>query len=561
MSAASFHGIPIEPERLLRASSDERMAKAREGSALILRGMLLAQIFSLTVQSAANVTTWGNPGDAVEASPNYAVSVTAGSATYKPFTYYSYNYSYDKTLDREGKYIKLSFLALNSNEYRPAENNPDTYAHSWTSFDFSGGPVDVQVRILQAGDGLTMPLQSCGIYPSAAKVVCRVVAGDTMRFTLERPVKIAVVPNHRRAFEKLKSANPKRTFEGYRNPLFVFARAPESGVPSKSGPGTLVIPPGRKCDAEGFAKASIIYFEPGVHDYSRFDGDEDFYMVLRKGQQMYLAGGAYVFGTVRSDVKSPIEDMPLLYGRGTLSGAKQRWTAFPYVSTVLKGVSFQGIQITDAHNHITHTNGLVRDVAIVGAWHGNTDGPTLEVPKWEKYHGLHVEDCFVMAADTNLKVGRTTRVRNYTAWQLSNAEPLWIRGAEGTVVEDVSVINASAVRSQVVNFRADTANQRSAVVRNLTVEAPYSGMLFFMPSDYVGPAASFDNVLFENVTVNTPHIAAKSLFGGGRNDRSRLGRVVFRNLVINGARVTAANCLDYFDLAEGVAVGKEIVFE
>ena len=42
---------------------------------------------------------------------------------------------------------------------------------------------------------------------------------------------------------------------------------------------------------------------------------------------------------------------------------------------------------------------------------------------------------------------------------------------------------------------------------------------------------------------------------------SRAGRIVFRNLVINGTRVTNANCRDYFDLLDGVTAGKELVFE
>lgn len=511
--------------------------------------------------AAAHVIVWDGPGGNVAASRDYDVTLKAGGKTFRPFTYYSYNSPYDKTLDREGNYIKLSFLALHSNEYRKPENSLDTYAHSWTSFDFSGGPVDVEVKITKPGDGLTMPLKSCAVLPSSLKIACRVTGDNTMGFRLEKPAKFAVVPNHLLALEKLAKVERKQTFEGYRNPLFIFARAPETNAHSKTAPGTLVIKPGENYKAADFAKAKTIYFEPGVHDYSRFDGNENFYIVLHKGQKMYLAGGAYVFGTVKSNIKTPIEDMPLLYGRGTLSGAKQRWTDLPYVNNVIIGVRFEGIQITDAHNHITHTNGPVKDVAIVGAWHGNTDGPTLEVPRSEKYGGIHVEDCFVMAADTNLKVGRTTRVKNYTAWQLSNAEALWVRGTEGAVVEDLHVIAYNAWGRQVVNFRSDSTNQRNAVLRNITLEAPFSGMPFFMPSDYTGAGESFENILFENVTVNTPNLAAKSTFGFGKNDRSRLGRVVFRNLVINGTRVTAANCRDYFDLADGVTVGKEIVFE
>ena len=162
---------------------------------------------------------------------------------------------------------------------------------------------------------------------------------------------------------------------------------------------------------------------------------------MHAGQTAYLAGGAYVYGVFSADQRRPaIREMPLLRGRGTMSGAKQRWSDLPYRTTLEKGVRLDGIQITDPHNHISHSTAPVRDVAVVGAWHGNTDGFTREVPASEPYRGWHLDDCFVMAADTNLKVGGSARVRHYTVWQLANAEPLWIRNPDGCVVDGLQVI-------------------------------------------------------------------------------------------------------------------------
>ena len=75
--------------------------------------------------------------------------------------------------------------------------------------------------------------------------------------------------------------------------------------------------------------------------------------------------------------------MPLLRVRGTLSGIKQRWTDVPYRTTLERNVRMEGIQIADPHNHISHSYSPVKDVAVVGAWHGNTDGLTREVPRSE----------------------------------------------------------------------------------------------------------------------------------------------------------------------------------
>ena len=523
---------------------------------------LAAVSVAASAAPAPRVAVWPGPGGGIAASPDYEVRVAAAGRVWSPFTYHSYNRPCDKLLDVEGRYIKLAFLGLHSNEYRRPEDSRDTYAHSWTSFDFSGGPVEVEVRILRPFHGLTLPLKSCVVLPSTHGIKGRVTGPGTLRFTLTAPAKLAVVANPDLAAEKLRSADPKQAFEGYLNPLFLFARAPETDVPDRNAPGTLVARPGETRSVDEVAKARVIWFEPGLHDYSAFNADDpDHYIALRSGQTMYLAGGAYVHGVVRwTEKRGPAADMPLLRGRGTLSGVKQRWTDVPYFTTVEKGVRLDGIQIADPHNHISHSTAPVRDVAVVGAWHGNTDGFTREIPASDAYRGWHLDDCFVMAADTNLKVGGPARVRNYTVWQLSNAEPLWIRNPDGCVVDGLQVIAFNAWPSrQTVNLSRGTA--RNAVFRNFTIEAPYLPVLFLLTTPGEGAGTIHENVVFENVTVTTPHIARKSELGPAGAAKGAFGRVVFRNLVINGRRVTAENAGEFFDLAPGVTVGREVVFE
>lgn len=536
-----------------------------------LRRSLFAACLLLMVLSACGsaiepdggVTVWHAPGGEITASSDYEVTVRRGGRTWRPFVYHSASGAYDKTLDAAGEYVKLSFLALHSSDYVKPAVNRDTYAHSWTNFDFAGGPVEVEVKVKPGIDGLTFPLRSCAVLPSALGIRCEVVGADTVRFTLTRPAKIAIVPNAREAVEKVVAAEAPQAFEGYRNPLFLFARAPETDAPPKDGRDTLVIEPGRQCTPAEFAKARVIWFAPGVHDYSRYNpNDSDHYMELRRGQTMYLAGGAYVFGQVSSAIRQPIADMPVLCGRGTLSGAKARWTGVPYVTTVERNVRMEGIQITDPHNHISHSIAPVKDVAVVGAWHGNTDGFTREVPATEPFDGWHVEDCFVMAADTNLKLGGRGRARACVLWQLNNAEPLWIRQPQGVIADQIHVIAFhSWSRGQVVNFSAARGEAGGTLVRNLTLEAPFSPFLFFMPSEHEGAGPAYRKVTFQNITINTPRIRAKSIFGPRVPDGGEVGRVVFQNLVINGVKITDANGLEYFDLKPGVTIGREIVFE
>ena len=188
----------------------------------------------------------------------------------------------------------------------------------------------------------------------------------------------------------------------------------------------------------------------------------------------------------------------------------------------------------------------------------------------DTYDGWHAEECFVMAADTNLSVGGSSRVRNHTIWQLNNAEPLWLKRTSGSIVDGMNVIaynkwgtSMSQNPGQVVNLNIDERRgpNKDIIVRNVLVEAPFISRFLLMVSVYKGEKLAFDNVLFENITIKTPNIHFKSLIGLQNETNPGFGKVVFRNLVINGTKVTALNYNDYFELLKGVSVGKEILFE
>lgn len=77
------------------------------------------------------VIVWDGPGGDVTTSPDYEVTVRREARTWPVYTYHSVNRPYDKSLDPEGRYLKLSFFALHSVEPPAPEKNRDTYAHSW----------------------------------------------------------------------------------------------------------------------------------------------------------------------------------------------------------------------------------------------------------------------------------------------------------------------------------------------------------------------------------------------------------------------------------------------
>lgn len=511
----------------------------------------------------ARVVVHPAPGGEVAVSPDYQVTVRAGGQVETPFVHYTWNRAWDKWADYEGDYLKVPFFGLHSELAQPADKDPDTYAHSWLGFDFDAGPVEVEVKLLRPPVGITVPLTSAAILPAVHGIAAQ-VAGDTITFMLPKPLKVAVVPNAAEAFAKLADLPAKRALEGYRNPLFVFARAPERDVPDKSAPGTLVVKPGEMVTPAQVAACKLLWFEPGVHQFAKFNAaDPDHYLELQKGQTAYLAPGAYVYGHFRSSVFRPVADMPTVRGRGTLSGIKNRWSGIPWKHTPVKNLRVEGITITDRHNHLTGAPGPMYDVAAPGAWHGNTDGPAFHLPTDDPWDDWICDDCFIMAADTNLLISGKAKVRNYTVWQLGNAEPLWINGAvDGGLVDGLHVIAFNDWRSrQTINcVGLNRGVKRHVTVRNVSIEAPFVPVLFRLSTDFKGPGQAFDQIVFENIAVTTPHIREKSPLGSA-GQAARFGHVTFRNLTIGGTRVTNANCRDWFEIADGLQPGREVVFE
>jgi hypothetical protein len=539
---------------------------AAAGSAVILPGLSYG-----CAADEPEIRVWDVPGGEFLRSPDYEVTLRKNGETWKPFTYFSYRKGVDKIIDHEGegKYIKLGVRRLQSDEYKLPEESTDTFAHSWTNFDFSNGPVEVEVKLLRPFNGLTLPMKSCEVYPSSLGIKCELKDENIISFVLDKPAKIAIVANSQLAIEKLGEMPSKQALEGYRNPLFLFARNPETNVPSKDAEGTLVVKPGENYGPAEFKKAKTIYFEPGIHDFSKYNDEEDpnHYIYLSKGQTVYLPGGAYLYGIFNSDVEKPIADMALVRGRGVMSGDKQLWTGSGVFYNLVKRVCIDGIHITEPHNHVTHGLGYFKDVAVVGAWHGNTDGIGRNVPVDDPYEGWHADECFCMAGDTNLALGGFGRVRNHTMWQLANAEPVWIQGVKDCVADGIFIIayNRYSAQGQAFNVLRNASRPElrggKIRVRNVVIDAPFMPRIISVTTGLQIDEVVFEDVIFENFTVNTPYILNKSLVGSTVDNATNYGKVVFRNVVIQGTKVTAENYMNYFEVLKGVIVGKELIFE
>ncbi|MBE0680240.1 MAG: hypothetical protein IH592_15885, partial [Bacteroidales bacterium] len=227
----------------------------------------------------------------VRPSERYSVSVRQKDMVYPSFVYYS------TPLDNDASKAKSTrqgvVTDINANDilrdfyFNGAEKDPDTeQSVAWTTFSFSGS-VEVRIRNIKEA------INSFKILPSH-KGLAGEAKGNILIIKIDKPEKIAVVING-----------------DYLNPLFIFADPPETGVPSKTVPGTLVISPGDDCMnmGEKIKSASVLWFEPGVHNIGVA-------FQVYSNQTIYIAGGAYLTGTIHGMMASNVS----IRGRGVLAG-------------------------------------------------------------------------------------------------------------------------------------------------------------------------------------------------------------------------------------------------
>jgi hypothetical protein len=144
-------------------------------------------------------------------------------------------------------------------------------SYSFANFDMSG---PVIVRIVSKRS-----LKNVVIRPQSSKIQPTLLDDHTLELTLDRPYKLSVEPDGRKA------------------PLLLFANPLEINVP--------------KPDDEG-----VIYFGPGVHKPEK--------IVLQSNQTLYLAGGA----VVKAEVVAQGTNIRIR-GRGILDGSDWEWRKGP----------------------------------------------------------------------------------------------------------------------------------------------------------------------------------------------------------------------------------------
>jgi hypothetical protein len=248
--------------------------------------------------------------------------------------------------------------------------------------------------------------------------------------------------------------------------------------------------------------------------------------------------------------------------------------------------SVMGIAITDRASFSLEYAHYIKDVMLIGAWHGNNDGTDFT-------DDCLIEDCFLVAHDDNLKLNNNTHARHVVIWQLQNAHPIMVKEMRdditfsNCIVEDVDIVaffvqvwgnqfqrlSSAAIASN--NGRNIRIN--NFTFRNIRIESPFMYRLFsFFNLDTNQPYAPvwlanapssetrhtrIDGITMENITVNSPMIMARSLIGS--DYRNSMANLSFNNISMNGTYITNENVDEYveieYDKIQGLSFQGEVL--
>jgi hypothetical protein len=576
------------------------------------RSLILTALVVITCNACSyesKVSTYDLPGGLEYSSPDYTVSVEQNGVSHPSFVHYSF------PLDEYYRYHTWDKKLFQRNVTPPERRT--TVSHSTAIFSFSGS-ITVRVTINPDAKHITLPLTSARILPSSYNIPCTIENGNTIVFTLDRPEKVAVIANYDevwKVYEEMgKSHVPIQNWdydtryeskrpdfqgdvqsqltEGYKNPLFIMALPPEKHVPDKNSPQTLVVNPGDEISQDLMDQYTTVWFSPGVHDLSKMGSYPWYQTMINSGQTFYLEGGSYVMARFKKN-KDSGEGAASIIGRGMISGINHEWiigymkdgseeidirtivrnvySSYHDGSQVIDVDTLIGVSITDRAFFGIAGGRHIEDIAMLGAWHGNNDGPDF------------LDDCtimnsFLVAHDDNLKLNNNTHAKHIVIWQLENAHPIMFKEVRNNVtyanciVEDVDIIaytitkrwgnSWSAVSHSAIGITtAGDISINNIVFRDIRIEVPYLFRVFsiynmdsslpyaprwFQEETSDSIHTRINGLTFENIQVKSPIIFHRSLIGAAYDNS--LNDIRFINLNINGTLVNEENKDEFVEI-------------
>lgn len=519
-------------------------------------------------------------------SQDYEVSVVQGGSTNELTVYYSYG---------RDEYIQYDWN-LQPIATRVYSDRGMT-AHSWAGCSLDS-PIQVRVKVRNGAEGISLPLQSAKILPSSYDIPCSIEGGDTIVFTLNRPEKVAVIANYDEAMaiyetravghvpvqswtndyqqelarETYEGARLKRDLsEGFTNPMVFLGHPPDENVPTLESSDVLIVEPGDQPTQDELDTFDTIWFAAGAHDFSRMGNAPYYQTMIRAGQTFYLDDGAYLLARIKKNQVLGSAACTIR-GRGVVSGIHHHWTGdYDNGSQIIDVDRVSGITVVDRAKFGIEGGELIEGIAMLGAWHGNNDG-------LDSLDHCTVENSFLIAHDDNLKLNDHTLARHLVIWQLKSAHPIMVKEMldgvvfSNSVVEDVDIIAYFSEPTTwehpwgklgpgaIACLTGSDLQVRNFTFRDIRIESPYLFRVFslynmdtnedYAPNWFTPTSEErhtrIDGLIFENITVDSPLIAYRSLLGSAYTDS--FSNVSFANLDVNNVRVGEENKDDFFEI-------------
>jgi len=443
---------------------------------------------------------------------------------------------------------------------------------SYAIFSFTGEvTIEVEKIYGAAASRVEISPKSYGINPSYFD-------GKKVKFTVTDNLKPAYI-----SVNFISDDNKDSDGSGgydIKNGLMIFADRPETNTPSTTESGVLVY-----SNAATYAQmqaASLIYFPPGdwdlINKFTDQHGNRGRYHIPRNGQEIYLAGGAFVRGSIDADGY----DNCRLFGRGILSGADYVWHEMqePNSSNVLQktawlnftgsnGTTYEGITMVHPCHHTcpSSNNTIIKNLKIIG-WASNHDGI-------RPSGGSDVDEIFIKTSDDYDYARDPHVVRNSIFWPMRNGASGMLGwnnlGVGKTTYENMHYINSEwnsynrnrgiigSVLQQGVNLANDTirnvyAEDFCSLLSNITIQYEPAD-----PFDAANPGEVknflFQNILFENTFKAANGTVIKQPIKGFVKDgiKATVHDITFDNLILNDKLITSSNYTDYFDIDANTA--------
>ena len=433
-------------------------------------------------------------------------------------------------------------------------NNTELFdrTFSWVNFSFEG-KVMVEVTKLYGEAASRVELS-----PKAYGVIPDYFDGRTVRFTLDQWKYISV---------NFITRDNIDDFNQIKHGMMIFADQPEVDVPAADTPITVKysddITLGR------LARATIIYFEPGVYDLKkRFP---DGIMPVETAQIVYIAGGAFVKGAFEAVGRGNVT----LRGRGIISGTDYIYCDInPFINFELaSNTTLEGVTITESPFHtapVTGGNSRMKNVKIIN-WTFNNDG-------FRNGNGDVIDGVFIKTNDDHLYAFSRIEVKNSVFWPMFNGSVLtmgWAhnyRGYEGGVnFHNNYIINPEQSdywtnRGVLMSELFPSAVQGNVRLENIYCEGDLGLLvnLHFrkdaMWDKTLGPGEIYD-IVYKNIKVEKPFIntsrkqvqrqiikGMKYIDHEGIEQIAWIRDISFINLIVGNEIITQDNYTKYFDI-------------